>query len=491
VDGAHQVPTPAPHLVVVGGGITGLAAAWQGIQRGARVSVVEADDRLGGKVSTVRRDGFVIEQGPDSFVAHRPATMQLIDEVGLTDQVIAAEPGRKVSLLSRGKLRPIPEGMGMVLPTRLWPFVTTPVLSWPDKLRAGLDLVIARRLTEHDEAIGTFLRARLGNGIVQRFADPMVGGIYGASVDELSLDAVLPSLRISERKHRSLMVASLAAGRASRRQAGTVRGPGTSPFRTLAGGMGQLVEALEARLRAAGADLRTATTVESLDESGVHLAGGGVLAADAVILAGGVADSARLLRGEVPAAADALAQIPLGSTTIVSLAWPISAFTDAPTSQGWLQADTGPLSGVTISSVKFAGRAPDAMVLVRVFVPGARGPLADADDEELTSTVLAHVRPLQRVTGEPALVQIVRWHRVRPKYTVGHLDRVAVVDQALRAHRPTWAVAGCALHGVGVPDCIADGRARADLVLDAALAVTVPAAHFQAATTRTTDRAPQ
>ncbi len=457
----------APRLVVVGGGITGLAAAWQGVRRGAHVGVVEADERLGGKVATTHRDGFAIEEGPDSFVAYRPAALRLIEELGLADQVIAPGAGRRVSLLSRGRLRPMPDGMGMVLPTRLGPFVTTSVLSWPDKLRAALDLVIPRRLPDHDVAIGSFLRSRLGGGIVRRFADPMVGGIYGAGIDELSLDAVLPSLRENERDHRSLMLASLASGRAARARAGSVRGPASSPFRTMSGGMGQLVDALVGRLRADGVEILTGTRVEALDERGARLSDGRLLEADAVVLAGGAAESARLLRDHVPEAARALEQVPLASTTVVTLAWPKTAFATAPSSQGWLQADAGPFSGLTVSSVKFAGRAPEGMVLARIFVPDKRGPLTGAADAALTAAVLDHVRPLLGVHDDPALIHITRWRRTMPKYTVGHLDRAAAVDGALAAVRPRWAVAGSALHGVGVPDCIADGRARADAVLDA------------------------
>ena len=245
MSGADDDGCAGPRLVVIGGGITGLSAAWQGAARGARVTVLEASGRFGGKIVTERRDGFVIEGGPDSYVAYRPALARLLDELGIADEVIAPGGGRRAALLARGALRPMPAGMGMVLPTRLWPFVTTRVLGWPDKLRAGLDLVIPRRLRDgRDVSIGAFLRSRLGDGIVDRYAEVMVGGIYGARVDELSLDAVLPSLRRNEREHRSLMVASLAQGRAARRGRATARGAVGSPFRTLRAGLGRVVEAL-------------------------------------------------------------------------------------------------------------------------------------------------------------------------------------------------------------------------------------------------------
>ncbi|MFT8394878.1 protoporphyrinogen oxidase [Propionibacterium sp.] len=456
-----------PHLVVVGGGITGLAAAWQGVQRGAQVTLYEADDHFGGKLVTDHRDGYLIERGPDSFVTYRPAALALIDELGLSTEVITPGSGRRVSLLSRGKLRPMPSGMGMVLPTQMWPFVTTSVLSWPDKLRAALDLVIPRQLGDDDVAIGAFLRARLGDGIVRRFADPMVGGIYGAGIDELSLDAVLPVLRQNEDRYRSLMVASLAGGRAARRRRDAQHGRAPSIFCTLRGGLGQLVDALTEGLVQRGAGLHSSTQVTTLDDQGVRLADGTRVPADAVILAGGAQCSAQLLREPVPAAADALEAIPLATTTIVSLGWPTADFDETPDSQGWLEADPGPFSGLTASSVKFEGRAPESHVLVRVFVPDKRGPLADAPDEELIAATLDHVRPLMGVHTGPSLVEVSRWRTVMPKYTVGHLGRAAAVDDALAAECPRWAVAGSALHGVGIPDCIKDARQRTDAVLDA------------------------
>lgn len=462
---------PGPRLVVVGGGLTGLAAAWQGVCRGARVTVLEASDRLGGKVRTTRRDGFVVEGGPDCYVAYKPALTQLLGELGIADEVIAPGSGRRVALLSRGALRPMPAGMGMVLPTRLWPFVTTGVLSWPDKIRAGLDLLLPRRLEEGaDVSIGAFLRSRLGDGIVDRYAEVMVGGIYGAAIDELSLDAVLPSLRQNEKDHRSLMLASLAQGRRARAAGVTTPGAGGSPFRTLTGGLGRVVEVLADRLTEWGAVLRTGVTAARLTGAGVELADGDFVAADAVVLAGGAACSAQLLAEAAPAAAAALDEIPLASTTVVSLGFRVADFDRVPDSQGWLVADPGPISGVTTSSVKFAGRAPHGQVLVRVFVPDKRGPLTNAPDERLLAAVLDHVRPRLGVHGEPTLTRIDRWHAVMPKYTVGHLDRAATVDGELARHHPTWAVAGSALHGVGLPECVADGRRRADAVLDAAAA---------------------
>lgn len=458
-------------LLVVGGGITGLAAAWEAVRGSdgrapAEVLLVEASDRLGGKLHTEVAGDLLIEHGPDSFVSYRPAALKLAEEVGLADDVIGTSGSRLVYLRSRGRLRPLPSGMGMVLPTRLGPFVTTGILSPADKLRAGLDLVLPRQLRDgEDVAIGTFLRARLGGGIVRRFADPMVGGIYGAGVDELSLDAVLPSLRADEAAHRSLMLAALATGRKARAGA---RGPG-SPFRTLRGGLGSLVDALAGRLAEAGVDVRLNTSVSELRPSGAGLEAvlgdGSTEAVDAVVLAGGVASSAALLASPAPEAAHALAEVPLATSTVVTLAYSAESFPEPLNSHGWLEAEPAPISGITVSSAKWAGRAPDDTVLIRAFVPERLGEAAHAPDAVLLDRVVGHLADVLGVRGAPALSRVARWKAVMPKYTVGHLGRVAAVDAGL-AHLPAWRVAGSALRGVGVPDCVADGRRQAGLALD-------------------------
>jgi oxygen-dependent protoporphyrinogen oxidase len=461
-------------LLIVGGGITGLAAAWEAVRSSAgpvEVLLVEASGRFGGKVHTERTDGLLIEHGPDSFVAYRPAALQLADELGLSGDVISTSGTRTVHLRARGRLQPMPAGMGMVLPSRLWPFVTTGILSPSDKLRAGVDLVLPRRLVAgEDISIGAFLRARLGAGIVRRFADPMIGGIYGAGVDELSLDAVLPSLRADEKAHRSLMLAAIAQGRAAR--AGG-RGPG-SPFRTFAGGLGSLVDALVDQLVSAGADLRLHTRVTDLLPAGdgalAVLDDGSTEPVDAVILAGGVTSSTGLLAEAAPESSAALSRIPLATSTVVTLAYPVAAFRTPVTSHGWLEADPAPISGITVSSAKWAGRAGADTVLIRAFVPERLGPIAMAGDDALLAAVTGHLADVLGTTEQPGVVRIARWPAMMPKYVVGHLDTVAAADAGL-AHLPNWRLAGSAVRGVGVPDCIADGRRQAALALSGAARV--------------------
>ena len=460
-------------VLVVGGGITGLAAAWQAARLGADVTLVEATGRLGGKVRTEHIDGLLIEHGPDSFVAFRPAALQLIDELGMSDEVIGVRGRRSVQIRIDGRLVPLPDGMGMVLPTRIGPFATTRLLTVRQKARAGLDLLLPRRLTDDDTSIGAFLRARLGDGVVERIAEPMVGGIYGAGVDLLSLDAVLPSLRESEREHRSLLVASLAQGRRdravrARSRAGAGQASAT-PFRSLRRGMGSLTDRLVAALADSGAVIRTDAPVLSLrprDGGGVEAVTGEGSAGqfDAVVLAVGAPALADLLHEGSPAAAEALRAIPQTSSTVVTLALPRSGFATPPSSQGWLEGGPAPISGVTISSAKWAARAPEGTVLLRAFVPERIGPLAEQPDEVVLATALEHVGRVLGFRGEPGLTRVTRWRRTMPTYTVGHLQRVAIVEAAL-ADLPGWHAAGSALHGVGLPECIADGRSAARATL--------------------------
>lgn len=473
-------------VLVVGGGLTGLTAAWDLARAGVPVTLVEAGGQVGGKVRTEHADGLVIEHGPDSFVAYRPAVLRLLDDLGMADEVVGVRGPRTVGVRVDGRMRVLPEGMGMVLPTRMRPLATTRLLTPAHKARAALDLILPRRLPAGDTSIGALLRARLGNGVVDRLAEPLIGGIYASGVDDLSVDAVLPSLRAGERDHRSLILASLAQGRARHsppaagRGTGTPgpdpvvprpethacapspgHGPGASPFRTLRPGLACLPQRLAEQIQALGGHVRTSTRVVGIEpDGGGVVAGfdsGAVQSYAGVVLALGAPAMAALLAGPVPAAAAALRAIRHTSTTVVTLAYPVDRFVDVPDSHGWLEASPGPVSGVTISSNKWPDRAPEGIVLLRAFVPQRRGLLCAAPDREILDVVAAHVGRVLGAGGAPILARVTRWSGAMPVYGVGHLDRVAHVDAAV-GQLHGWYAAGAALHGVGLPDCVADGR---------------------------------
>ena len=459
-------------VLVVGGGITGLVATYELVRAGAAVTLIEATDRLGGKVRTDRVEGYLVEQGPDSFVSYRPAARMLAEELGLGDQLIAPTQPRLVHLRRHGRMLPLPTDLGVVLPTRLRPLVTTPLFSWPQKARAGLDLLLPRRLPADDVPVGEFLRARLGRAVVEQLADPLFGGVYGTSVDELSLDAVLPMLREHERSHRSLILASLAQGRTARAAAAAGGRPAGSAFLSLAGGLGALVEALVAAIT--GAEVRLSTSVTGLTRLGpgrtggrrtvATLSDGSRVEAEAVVLACPAPVTSRLVADELPEVADLVAGIRHASTGVVSLGYPLDSFASPPVGHGFLEA--GPVkavfSGCTFSSEKWPGRAEAGRVLIRAFVPNRSAALLARSDAEVFAAVERELAPV--IGGSPEYRGLARWCSAMPIYAVGHRERVGRVRE-LAAAAPEWQLAGASYGGVGLPDCVAAGRSAATAVL--------------------------
>ena len=467
-------------VLVVGGGITGLASAHALGKAGIPTLLVEGSRRLGGKIRTEAVDGFVIEHGPDSFVSYRPAGVQLCRELGLGDAVVRPEEPRIVFIRAGGRFRRFPDGMGLVLPTKFRPFVTSDLFSPFAKARMGLDLLLPRDRSEGDIAVGPFLRRRLGNALVDRLAGPLIGGVYGTPIDELSLDAVVPQLRESERRHRSLLLAALADARARKRAEGTAgaarsgagRGDGSppSPFVSLAGGTQQLVGALVEALRAMPhVGIRTRCLVEGLEFDGsrvrVRFCGGERMAPEAVVLATPAPVTADLVEAGAPEAAGHIRSIPHGATAVVNLAYGDDQLPDDLAGHGFLVAGDEPLtiSAATLSSRKWAGRAPDGTLLVRAFIGDGRTGAHALGDTQLVAAAHRDVSGALGIRGEPMLTRIARYPAAMPHYTVGHLDRVAAAEAALAPY-PALRIAGGAYRGVGLPDCIAQGRAAAEAV---------------------------
>jgi protoporphyrinogen/coproporphyrinogen III oxidase len=458
-------------VLVVGGGISGLVAARALARDGVPVTLVEPAPRLGGKVATEHVDGFVIERGPDSFLATRPAAVVLARELGLGDELVGTKDPRAVFIRHRGRLVPMPEGLGLVLPTRALPFARTRLFSLPEKLRMAKDVVWPRILPAHDVAVGTYLRERLGSPLVDRLAGPLVGGVYGTPIDELSLDAVVPTLRTAEHEHRSLLFAGLADGRRMR-AAMAARPPGAKglgAFVSLAAGMDTLTDALGSSLGELGADVRTGLGVRTLVRAGTNVAArftdGTLDRFDAVVIATPAPVAATLLADEVPGASNALAAIPHGTSILVTLAYPRERVAHPLVGHGYLvpAAEGGAISACTWTSEKWAGRAPDGAVLLRVFVRD-EGTWTSLPDEELVAAARADAERTLGITGEPLLVRVARLTGAMPRYTVGHIPRVAAIDEAMTAW-PSVVLAGASYRGIGLPDCVTGGLVAADAVI--------------------------
>jgi oxygen-dependent protoporphyrinogen oxidase len=464
-------PAAAGHVVVLGGGITGLAAAHRLLQvqgdalHGLRVTLVEADNRLGGKIVTERIDGFVIEGGPDSFLATKPRGIGLCQELGIGEppQVQGVQPQRRRAfVLWRGRLHDLPEGLSGLVPTRLAPLVRSTLLSPLGKARVALDYLLPAQRAAGNESLGGFIRRRLGREAWQRLVEPLMAGIYAADGDQLSLEATFPQLREAERRYGGLIKGVLAA----RRQA-----PAPVPksaFLTPAAGLETLVIALEKRLRDAGASLVFGDPAAAVTRSGsafeVRLAAGGSIQADAVIVATPAYAAASLLADLDPELAAELDAIPHASTAIVTLAYRREEISHPLDGHGYVipRAEGSPILACTWSSRKWAKRAPEGWELIRVFIgrAGQEDVLA-ADDETLVALAVNEVSARIGVTAPASLTRVRRWPRGMPQYLLGHPERVARIEAACGKHAGLY-LAGNAFHGVGLPDCIASGERAAD-----------------------------
>lgn len=475
-----------PRVVIIGGGITGLSAAHAFEETGIAYTLVECEARLGGKIRTdvLEHAGrYVVEAGPDSILIQKPWAAALARSLGLGERLIGSNQERKtVYILSHGRLVPMPEGLVLVVPTRLGPFLRSPLLSLGGRLRALLDLCLPRRRDAGDESLSGFIRRRMGQELLERMAEPLMGGIHNAECERQSLLATFPRFHAVERTHGSLIRGLRTETRQARAKAGGTRG---SPFVSFPHGLQELVDALAAQLQG---DIRLNCGVRVIERDEVHqryrvvLEGGEVLEADAIVLATSARIAATLVRDMQPVLADSLAAIRYVSTATVSLAYRRAEVGNVVDGTGVLvpRVEKRQINAITMSSVKWQGRAPDDAVLIRVFVGGSHNPgILKLDDAALLAVVRAELKALVQVDAEPIFSHITRWNEANPQYDVGHLERVT----ALEALCPEGLqLAGCAYRGVGIPDCVQQGQDSAARIVNGfaqrAIAVTPESASF-------------
>jgi oxygen-dependent protoporphyrinogen oxidase len=463
-------------LVVVGGGITGLAAAHRAVElageRGLSLdlTLLEAGDRLGGTIATERRDGFLVECGPDSFLSEKPWALALCRRLGLEDRLVRTDDRfRRTFVVWGGALHPLPQGFQLLAPTRLGPLLASRLFTWPGKLRMALDLVLPRG-GEADESLGAFVRRRLGREALERVAQPLVAGIYTADPDDLSLTATMPRFKELERRERSVILAMWRAARKAPAEAAGASGARWSLFVTLADGMEELVRALGARLPAGSVRLKARVTDVARAEGRwrVTTQDGDVLAADGVILTPEAHQTARLLRYVDPSLALLLEGVPYASSATVTLAYRRAAIRHPLDGFGFVvpHAEARPIIAGTFSSVKYPGRAPEGHVLLRVFLGGAlREAVLEQDDERLAGIACEQLRDLLGVGEAPLWTRVARYRKAMPQYHVGHLARVETIELALARH-PGLALAGGAYRGVGIADCVRSGEDAARGLLE-------------------------
>ncbi len=462
-------------LVVVGAGISGLAAAHRAVERARergrplQLTLLEAADRVGGTIRTERRDGFLIECGPDSFLSEKPWALARCRRLGLEDQLVRTDDRfRRTFVAWRGRLHPLPEGFQLLAPSRLGPLLSSRLFSWPGKLRMAADLLLPRG-HDPDESLGAFVRRRLGREALERVAQPLIAGIYTADPDELSLAATMPRFLEMERRERSVI---LALWRAARRAPAPDRGTSGarwSLFVTLAEGMEQLVHALAERLPEGAVRLKEPVTgIERQDGRWRVATGGGTgLDAEAVVLAPEAHQVARLLRYVDPGLAHLLEGIPYASSGTVTLAYRRADVAHPLDGFGFVvpHVERRPIIACTFSSVKYPGRAPEGHALLRVFVGGALNEaVLSEDDAALVRIAREQIGPLLGIRGEPLFSRVNRYPRAMPQYLVGHARRVDAIEGCL-ARLPGLRLAGGAYRGVGIADCVRSGEEAADALL--------------------------
>jgi oxygen-dependent protoporphyrinogen oxidase len=454
---------PVPRAIIVGGGITGLSAAYEFAQAGQPAILLEARPRLGGVIETERVEGCILEGGPDSFLAAKPAGLDLIREVGLGSELIGSNDKSRVTYLVRGgRLVPMPDGLMMMVPTKILPVVASSIIGWGTKIRMGLEYFRRPPAGEMpDRSVADFIADHYGRETVDYLAEPLLSGVYGGSVDRLSVNSVLTRFVELERKYGSLTRGVLAAKR--KRGKTSLNGP-TSLFQTLKGGLAQLTGELESRIRGR-IEIRQATaeSVETTPQGFRVRAGGESLDASSVILATPAWAAGALLRELDPRLAGLLEGVEYSSSATVAIGFRRSDCGTIPPGFGFLvpACERRLLVACTFVGAKFPYRVPDEIVVMRCFVGGAgQEAVLELDDTEILHRVLGELQSLLGWTARPLFTRIARWHRAMAQYTVGHGARLAWIRERLES-LPGLYLAGNAYEGIGVPDCIRTGRRAA------------------------------
>lgn len=463
-------------VIVVGGGIAGLAAAHRvgELKRDQsldlEVIVLESANRLGGSIATERVGDFLVEAGPDSFITEKPWALQLCERIGLTSHLVSTQSAyQKIYVVHDGTLIQLPEGFFLLAPTRLWPFIQTQLFSWPGKLRMGLELLVPRGEVNGDESLGAFVRRRFGSEALERVAQPMVGGIYASDPDKLSLTATMPRFKEMERNKRSVIFAMWSAQRERAKNRETGSGARWSLFVTLGGGMQELVDTIMQRLPQGAVRLNSPATGlnRNADQTWrVTVSGKEIIEADAVILAVPAFRAGDLLSHVETEAAAELKHIPYASTATVSLAYRAADFPTPPNSFGFVVPATEKrkIMACTFSSLKYPSRAPADRILLRAFVGGSlQAELFQDDDQTMEKNVRDELASLLGVRAAPQFARIWRHPNSMPQYHVGHETRVKRVEMVL-SQFSTLALAGSAYHGVGISDCVRTGEQAAEKV---------------------------
>lgn len=463
------------NTVIIGGGISGLSAAYYLSKAGVRPTLLERAPQTGGVIQTRVEQGCILEEGPDGFMAAKPWAMNLIKELGLADQVMGSNDHSRVTyIVKHGKLIPMPEGLMMMVPTKILPLVETPLLSWGAKIRMGLEIFRQPHGRQPDRSIYEFLSDHYGEELIDYLAEPLLAGVYGGDPREMSVNSVLARFVEIEAKYGSLSRGVLASRRAQASQNGahashngqhrtnshSPNSGGGSFLLTLKGGTGQLIDKLMEAIRPTTEIVHvTAEAIEQAPGGFRVRANGAWIEAEHVVLATPACDASRVVQNLQPELANLLGQIPYTSSITLSLGYRKATFDHPLAGHGFLvpKKERKHILGCTWVGNKFENRVPDNMVLLRCFLSGDSMHLTDG---ELVEAARSDIHSIMGLEAEPVFHHIARWPHSMAQYTVGHEKRVARIDE-LTAAIPGLYLAGNGYRGIGLPDCVRMGQEAA------------------------------
>lgn len=460
-------------IVIIGGGITGLSTAYY-LQKEIKekalpleVKLFEASNRFGGIISTEKKDGFVIERGPDSILARKASALKLIKEVGLEDKVVSNTAGKSY-IYARGKIHTMPEGAFMGIPTQVTPFALSGLFSPLGKIRAAGDFILPKGKEKADQSLGEFFRRRLGDEIVDNLIDPLLSGIYAGDIDRLSLMSLFPMFYHMEQKHRSLVLGlkkTMPAPPKSAKKEPSKKGM----FISLSTGLESLVDAVVNQLDEG--ILFKGTPVEKIikNEQGyqIILANGQIEHADSVVLATEHFHAQRMLSDY--SFMNTFNDMTSFSVANVAMAFPKSAIKQDIDGTGFLVSRTSDfrITACTWTHKKWPGTTPEDMALLRCYVGKPKDQeVVNLSDEEIINIALRDLNKTMNITEKPLFHVITRWKKAMPQYNVGHLERMKNVKESLSKELPGVFLAGGSYEGVGIPDCIDQGEAAVKKVLE-------------------------
>jgi oxygen-dependent protoporphyrinogen oxidase len=459
--------------VIIGAGISGLSTAYYLGKGNARSTILESRPRMGGVIQTGRVEGCTLEAGPDSFLSVKPAALELIRDLGLSDQVIGSNDHLRVTFVRRhGRLVALPDGLMMMVPTKIMPLVTTPLVGWFTKLRMGMELFRWPKGTSKDESVSDFISAHYGRETVDYLAEPLLSGIYGGDPGALSVASVLPRFVELANRYGSLTRGVLA----ERAKAAKQRGHATTPpplFTTLKGGLGQLVDAVGAAIR--GKAQMMQARAERVERKGKEFRiriGGDWLTTERLVLACEAHSASALLAGLDPRLSELLGTVAYSSAMTVALGFDAADFATPPVGFGFLvpRKERRRVMACTWVGTKFSYRVPEGKIVARCSLGGiSDGGVLNEPDDAIVATVIDELREIAGVTAHPRFTRVARWPQSMAQYTVGHAQRLAEIQERVAAI-PGLYVAGNAYTGIGIPDCIRMGKAAAEAILKSATA---------------------